>query len=166
MLKVVSDSKNLAAAGNYAAEDVMSEDATAGTPFVFDVGLECGYVVKAQVLLDVTALTPRLTLYLFNDIPSGEKTDNESNDNPIHADINIYEGKIDFPAMEDLGGDSESLSTSSTYGNLPITFEASNQTKKLYGILVTRDTITGEVAAMECIIKLTIQHGERSQDGI
>ena len=160
MLRAVEDRKNLAAAGNYAAEDVLSESASVGTPWLFEDLPRDGYIVKAQVLIETTALTPRLTLYLYNDIPSCNKVDNVGNDGPKHADITKYLGKIDFPAMEDLGGDSESISTSSTYGNLPITFELPDRVRRLYGILVTRDAITGEAAGMECIVKLTVEYDQ------
>lgn len=82
--------------------------------------------------------------------------DNVANIALDHVNLSNYVGKIDFVAMEDIEtGDSETIATPSTYGNLPLTFTcASND---LYGILVTRDAITGESAGDDMTIKLTIE---------
>ncbi len=83
----------------------------------------------------------------------------------LHADLANYIGKIDFPAMEDLGtGDSETLATPSTYGKLPLAFNCASGANDLYGILVTRDAITGEVATMDMTINLTIEQTYLGED--
>ena len=110
-LKTVSVTKALAAAGNYDAEDVLSQSATVGTVWTFSAIATSngrgGYITRARVICETTALTPRLTLYLFNTTPTSAVNDNVANTAVLNADIAKYEGKIDFPAMEDLGGDSE-----------------------------------------------------------
>lgn len=155
----VSVTKALVAAGNYDAEDVLSESASAGTVWTFpaiareDGGK--GLIVKAQAIWETTALTPRLTLYLFKAAPTSNLNDNVANTALLHADLANYVGKIDFMALEDLGGDSEAEVTPSTVGNLPLAFECASGADDLLGILVTRDAITGEAAGEDMTIVLT-----------
>jgi len=159
--KQVSVTKALAAADDYAAEDVMCENATTGVAWTFAAIARAngasGYITKAHALWETTALTPRLTLYLFNAAPTTELDDNKANAAPAFADLAQYVGKIDFPAMEDLGGMSESVATPSTTGNLPLAFTCATAADDLIGILVTRDAITGEVATKSMTIRLTIE---------
>lgn len=146
--KKVSVTQALAAAAGYTAEDVMCEDATTGVAWTFaeiaryNGGV--GYITKAHALWETTGMTCRLTLYLFNAAPTTELDDNKANAAPAYADLSQYVGRIDFPAMEDLGGMSEAIATPSTTGNLPLAFECSSTADDLIGILVTRDAITGE----------------------
>jgi hypothetical protein len=157
MQKTIEVTKAVAAVGNYAAEDVLSESATTGTAWIFYGCGGSGYIVNAQVLCETTAQTPRLTLYLFSALPTTNLYDNVANTAPSHTDIANYLGKIDFPAMEDLGGDSEAVATPSTYGNLPLAFKTTGQAEALYGILVTRDAITGESAGDDYIVRLMVE---------
>jgi hypothetical protein len=160
-IKTVSVTKALAAAGNYDAEDVMCEHATTGVAWTFAALARAnggtGRIIKAHALWETTALTPRLTLFLFNAAPTTELDDNKANAAPAFADLSQYVGKIDFPAMEDLGGMSEAIATPSTYGNLPLDFECAAAADDLIGILVTRDAITGEVAEASLTIRLTVE---------
>lgn len=134
--------RQIAAAGAYAAEDILSNSATdgQGTPWVFDGVGGSGKIFSAQAFIQTTALTPRLTLYLFSRIPTSELDDNAVNVAPAMASLSFYIGKIDYLVMEDLGGVSEVLVTPNTYGNLPVPYWGCNG--KLYGILVTRDAVT------------------------
>jgi hypothetical protein len=144
----VSVTKALEAAAQYSAEDVLSENDTnaAGTCWTFSniaSGVSrSGFIVRAQVISETTNVTPRLTLFLFNSLPTCELDDNAASNCMLHADLGNYVGRIDFPAMEDLGGDSMALCTPSTPGNLPLAFTASSTTRNLYGVLVTRDVFT------------------------
>jgi len=161
-LVTVSVTKALAAASAYVAEDVLSESASAGTVWTFStiakVNGGTGYIVKAQAISETTALTPRLTLFLFNATPTGAVVnDNVANTSLLHANLSQYVGKIDFPAMEDLGtGDSESVASPSTYGNLPLAFQCATAADDLIGILVTRDAFT-QVATKDMTIRLTTE---------
>jgi hypothetical protein len=145
-LRGVSVTKSLAAAEAYAAEDVMSESVSAGTGWTFSQvvpsGSTSGYIVKAQILCQTTNITPRLTLYLFTPAPSTTKNDNVANKAVADIDAGNYVGRIDFPAMTDLGGDSETVVTPSTSGNLPLAFSCANGDNSLSGILVTQDAVT------------------------
>ncbi len=161
-LREVLVTKACAAAGNYTAEDVISESATVGTAWTFaDIADKggYGYIAKARVACETTALTPRLTLFLFKENPSSAAlNDNVANTAVLNADADIYIGKIDFPALEDLGtGISEAIASPSTTGNLPLALKCKEGSNTLYGILVTRDAITGEVAGDDYHIELTAE---------
>ena len=154
--------RTVAAAADYLAEDVISNLATAGgTPWKFTNVCRApkfsGTITKAIVLCSVTALTPRLTLYLFNRPPTSELDDNDANTAVINRDRDAYQGRIDLPAMEDLGGNSEAIATPNTSGNVPLEIAVHPDLNELDGILVTRDAITAEVAGMIVAIKLFIR---------
>lgn len=161
--KTVSVTKVLAAATAYHAEDVLSENATngQGTAWTFSAiareNGSSGYIVKAQVISEASAVTPRLTLFLFTSMPTCELDDHAANTALLHADLDKYIGKIDFPAMEDLGtGDSEAVASPSTYGNLPLAFTCDTDADDLYGVLVTRDAFT-QGAGNDMVIRLSLE---------
>lgn len=160
-VKRVAVTKALAAAGNYAAEDVLSESAAAGTAWTFAAIAAGngwpGRIIKAQAICETTALTPRLTLFLFKAAPTSNLNDNVANTALLHADLANYVGRIDFPTMADIGGDSEAIVTPSTAGNLPLDFECADDADDLYGVLVTKDAITGETATDDMTIILTAE---------
>lgn len=158
--------KSLAAAGDYAANDVMSETASAGlgTPFVFEGVVRekggIGTITKAIATLETTALTPQIRLFLFRERPTSEMDDNAANTAVILADREMDLGYISFLSMADLGtGVSEALATPSTDGNLPLEFNCLPGDDRIFGIAVTQDAITGETALMELQIKLFIRQG-------
>ena len=157
----VSVTKALVAAGDYAAEDVLSESATAGTVWTFSAIARSngmgGYITKLHAICKTTGLTPRLTLFLFKAAPTSNLNDNVANTALLHADLANYIGKVDLPSMEDLGGDSEAVATPSTVGNLPLAFTCAAGADDLFGILVTRDAITGEVAGDDMVIRLSVE---------
>ena len=159
-LKTAAVTKALAAAEAYAAEDVLSESATAGSAWVFTGIARAdgggGYITKAQAICERTAVTPRLSLYLFRSAPTSELKDNAANTALKHEDLANYVGRIDFPAMEDLGGDSEATATPSTSGKLPLAFQCAEDADDLYGVLVTRDALT-VTAEDEMTIILTVE---------
>ena len=162
--KVVSISvtKALAAAGNYAANDVLSESASSGTAWNFAnvVGKNgaSGKIVRATAVLETTALTPAITLFLFHTVPTSVLNDNVENTAILHADVGNYVGRIDFPAMIDLGtGDSESIATEADGSNIKLPFKCASGDSDLYGVAVTRDAITGEVATDDLVIDLLIE---------
>ena len=142
----VSVTKALTAAAAYAAEDVLSESATVGTVWTFAAVVPAnggkGYIVKAQVISETNAITPLLTLFLFNATPTSVINDNLQNTALLHADLANYVGKIEFPALAELNGDSEAIVTPSTAGELPLRFECASGANDLIGILVTADAFT------------------------
>jgi len=149
---------DLAAASDYVANAVLSNSSGIAWTFEGVVGNngDTGYITQATAHCSTTALTPRLTLFLFNAVPTCTLTDRGTNTAVLSADRFAYQGKIDFPALEDLGtGISETVATISTTGNLPLAFQCVST--KLYGVVVTRDAISGETAGMYLRIKLAVE---------
>lgn len=161
-LKTVSVTKALAAAGDYAVGDVLSESASAGTVWTFSAiaasNYRGGYITKAIALCQTTGLTPRITLFLFHTTPTCTLNDNAANTAVLWADKANFVGSIDFPAMEDLGtGVSQSIATPSSSVSIPLEFETATNADDLIGVAVTRDAITGESATMNLTIALTAE---------
>jgi len=122
-------------------DEVISEATSGGTDWDFDFG-GTGYITKG-VITHNAAITPRLSLLLFTNPPIGEMDDAAANTSPISADVPYYLGRIDFPAMMYNGsGDASAIATPSTYGNLPLAFDA----PVIYGILVQQDATSTFVA--------------------
>lgn len=145
-IKIVSVTKVCEAEGQYHAEDVISETDTAseGTAWTFSAIARqnggSGYITEARVVSQTTALTPRLTLFLFNATPTSELDDHEPNTAVIWADRTSFQGQIDFPALSDLGtGSSAAVASASTFGNLPLPFACASGCDDLFGVLVTKD---------------------------
>lgn len=157
----VEATKALAAAGDYAAEDVLSESATVGVPYVFQhIARKSGgafKITKAIALLTTTALAPRVTLFLFTYRPTSALNDNVANTAVLTGDRAHYLGRIEFPAMSDLGGNSEAIATLDTGSNLPLEGRCGPTDDSVYGIAVTEDAITGEAAGMQLMFKLFVR---------
>ncbi len=158
----VSVTKALAAAGAYAAEDVLSESATIGTAWEFARIVPAfnasARIVKALVISETPTIIPALTLYLFTAAPTSAVNDNIANTALIHADLANFIGRLDFPILQDLGGDSEAILTPAVAGNLPLAFQVTGVTTSIFGILVTRDAFT-QVATRDMTVKLTAELG-------
>ncbi len=156
----VSVKRTLAAAEDYDAEDVVSDSTSAGTAITFD-GIAtklggAGYITNASILCSTTGITWRLRLYLFRVTPtSGEPDDNKANTSVHTTDRPNYVGYIDFGAMSDLGGNSETQVSPSTVGELVRGFNCASADDALYGILVTLDAETEEAAGMTIVVSLT-----------
>lgn len=162
--KIISTTKALAAAGNYDANDVLSESASAGTAWTFSGAAlrngGFGVITKVVALLETTALTPGITLYLFKATPTSALNDNVANTAVLHADAANYLGRIDIPALSNTGaGDSEATVPTPTSGEFHFEYECAADDTDLYGIAVTRDAITGETATDDLIIKLFVRQG-------
>ena len=158
-----TDSKTLVADGNYLANDVLSESKTAGLVWTFTnvaraVGAG-GYIVRAHIMFSknggITAITPTTTLFLFSALPTSMLNDNEPNTAVLDADKASYIGKIDFPALSNIGGSPEAVCTPSTPGNLPIAFLCGAALTSIYGILVITTAETAETAAT--IVTITLE---------
>ena len=151
-----SASKTIAAAGDYAAADILSESATngAGTSWEFAnmaprEGTP-GVICMATVKCSEDSIANRFRLHLFNAAPS---TATEMDDNAAKTmdndDRSKYLGYIDFPAMADLGEFSFSQSVGVNYGYL-----CGGGGRSLYGVLETLDAETNETAGMSVEIDL------------
>jgi len=161
--KVSLTTKALEAAVAYTAGDVLSESDTntVGTDWDFTAvanrNAGSGIIKKAMVISETTAITPRLTLFLFNAAPTCELDDNAANTALLHADLSKFVGSIDFPAMEDVGtGDSQSIATPSTVGNLPLAYTCATGADDLFGVLVTRTAFT-QTATHDMTVVLEVE---------
>ena len=145
----------------YTAEDVFSEDASSGTAWTFDAVVPDagagGQIVKAMVACDDTNIVPVMTMYLTNVTPLGNLNDNGANTNPVYAtEVDNYQGRLDWPAMEDLGGMSEAV-LSSADTKLPLHFTTASGDDALYGVLVVRDAAHTPTIAAKMTVTLTIE---------
>lgn len=158
LVKTVSVIKSLVG-GAAAALDVLSESTSAGTAWTFsNMAREnggSGYITKVHAICETTALTARLVVFIFTATPTCELDDNKANTALLHADLANYVGKIDLPAMEDIGtGDSEAVATPSTTGNLPMAFTCASDSRNLLAVVATRDAIT-PTATDDLVIRLS-----------
>lgn len=153
--ETIFQTKVCASAGAQGAEDVVSESATIGEDWDFIFG-GIGKITKA-IITSVTALTPRMVLYLFTRPPTSNLQDNAPNTAPIAADIPFFIGSIEFPAMIDYGtGASYAIATLSTYGNLSLPFE----TARIYGVLVTKDIVTFGQTLITVLLSADVEDNE------
>ena len=145
----------------YSDEDVFSESAGSGTAWTFDAvvpdGGAGGQIVKAMVACDDTNIVPVMTMYLTNVTPTGVLNDNVGNTNPVYAtESDNYQGRLDWPAMQDLGGMSESVLTSADT-KLPVHFTTAAGDDALYGVLVVRSAAHTPTSAAKIRVTLTIE---------
>ena len=145
----------------YSDEDVFSESAGSGTAWTFDAvvpdGGAGGQIVKAMVACDDTNIVPVRTMYLTNVTPTGVLNDNVGNTNPVYAtESDNYQGRLDWPAMQDLGGMSESVLTSADT-KLPLHFTTAAGDDALYGVLVVRSAAHTPTSAAKIRVTLTIE---------
>jgi len=136
----VRQQRDVAAASAYDAEDVISNSASngEGTDLDFDFG-GTGYITKAVVVSETTALTARIALDLYSRPPTCELDDHAANTGPIEADLPYYLGRIVMPGLQDLGtGTSVAIATPSTTGNLPLAFD----TPIVYVVAIALDAFT------------------------
>ena len=145
----------------YTDEDTISEAASGGTAWVFDAVVPeagaGGRIVKAMIACDDTNIVPVMTMYLTNVTPQGNLNDNVANTNPVYAtEVDNYQGRIDWAAMQDLGGMSESvLGAADT--KLPLHFVTAAGDDALYGVLVVRSAAHTPTSAAKFTVTLTIE---------
>lgn len=145
----------IAAAGNYAAGDVLSNSATAsaGVHWVFD-GIAptggSGYITKVVVTCSAEGLLCRFRLHLFNAVPSGSELDDNEALSIVVADRAKWIGYVDLPAMADLG-----TMTGAQSIDVRLKFDCASDDDALYGILQTLDAETNEAASMTVGILLS-----------
>jgi hypothetical protein len=145
----------------YTNEDVIAESTSAGTTWTFSAVVPNegggGRIVKALVLCDDTGIAPVLTMYLTNVTPLGETDDNKANTNPVYAtEGDNYIGRLDFAAMEDLGGASEAVLVAADL-KMPLPFVCASGDSALYGILVIRSAAHTPTSGAKFRVTLTTE---------
>lgn len=157
--KTVRMTGTIPAAGNYAANDVVSDSTSAGTAWDFAVAPRkgfAGYITYAQLLCSATSVASRFRLYLFKNTPTSNLNDNVANTAIAAADIDESVGYIDFPTTSSKGGYAESQVTIGD-PTCPMKFNCDQDDDTLYGILVVLDAETNESASMTVQITLTAE---------
>lgn len=148
----------IAAAGDYADNDIMSDSASAGVAWVFadmaGVNGGSGEIVGAALTCSVAALASTFRLWLFNANPSASSL----NDNAafsLHAsDQDKLVQTVDFATTASLGGVAGSITAA-----LSKPFTCAVADNDLYGILQATDAITNETAGMIVTVKLMVKRG-------
>jgi hypothetical protein len=149
-------SRAVAAAGDYAAADIVSDSASNGVGTTWDfaqIGMgdgKVGTIYKADVTCSEDSVVWRLRLHLFS---AAVSTATELDDNAAKTldndDRANYLGFIDFPAMADLGEFSAAQADQLQFG-----YWCGNGGHTLYGVLETLDAETNETASMTVSITL------------
>jgi len=165
-INVVVTTKALAAAGNYAADDVLSENASTGTVWtwaeVVNVNGGAGEIIGAIASSKTNAVRYRPKVFLYNATPAAttELNDNATNNAPVNSDVSAgtFVGTISFPSLSENGGNTISAATpnSSTSG-LPLVFKAATNADDLIGVVITQDAETNETATDDLTITFIVR---------
>lgn len=147
-----------AAAGNYAAGDVVSNSATdtEGDPLTFSNivrgdGREF-LIVGARAICSEDSVVWRLRLHFFDAVPAA--ADVEMDDNAAFAITTStnYLGYIDLPAMEDEGGVAVAQNN-----DLRAPFKCASGDQDIYMVVETLDAETNETASMTLRFDLYVE---------
>lgn len=150
-------SRAVAAAGDYAAADIVSDSASNGVGTTWDFSDMAvngdgkpATIFKADIACSEDSVVWRLRLHLFS---AAVSTATELDDNAAKTldndDRANYLGYIDFPAAVDLGEFSFSQATGLDFG-----YYCGNGSNTLHGVLETLDAETNETAGMTIAITL------------
>ncbi len=160
----VTAEKTIAAAGDYAANDVVSESAAAGTCWTFSGMARAngmgGTIRRAKIMFSKAAgmglsLAARCRLKLYNAVPTCNLNDNVANTGVLHADKDKYIGYLDWPALSVVNdGGSPEASLVPGQSNLPLDYKCAAGDTALYGVLTFLDAEANETASMVCTIDL------------
>jgi hypothetical protein len=161
----VTQNKTIAAAGDYAANDVISEHATTGTAFTFSgmaraIG-QSGTIRRAKIVFSKasgmgTSLAARTRLRLYTATPTCNLNDNVANTGVLNADKANYVGYLDFPMLSSDGGSPEAFVVCGQ-SSLPLDFVCATNDTALYGVLTFLDAEANETASMICTIDLLVE---------
>lgn len=166
VIQVVRSKVIDASEGAYEALDVVNDDicTTTASPWAFSNVVRenggLGTIIGAGVFNETEGVTPRLSLRLYNAIPSSQKTDNLPS-TEARADRLLKVAQLDFMALESLctTTDASTVEISpSTVGGLPKTFKCASGSRNLEGILFTRDAFTQTATDELTIVLLIVQH--------
>lgn len=134
----------IAAAGDYAAGDVLNNSASAGVAWQFpDIARNQagGIATKVLVTCSVAAMVPRLRLHVFNEAPTVVQNDNAAF--LFDADDRAkYLGYIDLPALQTSG------SSEVSWAEADLQWSFGTVTQKLWFVMQTLDAFTNESAGM------------------
>jgi hypothetical protein len=144
----------LAAAGDYAALDVLNQSTSAGLSWsIASAARATGYggeIRQVRLTASVAALVPRLQLFMFNAVPTILQNDNVAF--LLDADDRVaFLGTIDLPALKTTG------SSEISYAQVDPAFAFQCAADaNLYFVVVTLDAFTNESASMTFDFHFTI----------
>lgn len=143
----------IAAAGDYAAGDVLNNSAVTGLPWIFPGAARIagagGVAQKILITASVAALVPRFRWHFFNALPTVLQADNAAF--LLDADDRAkYLGYVDMPAMQTSGSSEVSWSEA----DISWIFQTAAATS-LWAVLQTLDAFTNESAGMTIDAYLT-----------
>jgi len=137
--------------GAYAAGDVVGADdccTTLAVPWEFEVAKAnggSGWIVGALLFNKTENQAVQYDLLLSKATPTGELRDNAANTNPLKADEPYQIGTLIFPISTARGATVATTSEITPYtssGGVPRAFKCAPDTRKIYGVLVTRTVYT------------------------
>lgn len=147
----------IAAAGNYAALDVFSNDATAdaGDPFVFAGAARVdgggGWITRLILTCSATGLLARTRIWFFNAAPTTTEMDDNAAFNITVADRSKVIGYLDLPALADVGDIAYAQNITDR-----LQFDLPSGTS-LYAIGQFIDAETNEAAAMTMTLEISVE---------
>jgi hypothetical protein len=137
------------AAGDYAANDVLSQAVSNGTGlhWVFTNAARVtggsGWITKLRATCSVDALVPRLRVWFFDADPSTSEKDDNAAFSLTAADRALCLGYMDLPALADAGAVSFTQNTTDRFR-----FVCADGSRNLLAIVQTLDAVTNESAGM------------------
>lgn len=132
----------------HSAGDVLSESDTdgAGTCWRFRDAARIkggsGWIVQAEANTEVESQTHRIALQVYTKTPTCELDDNAAAASPNTTDSPYFVDEIALPALHSRGDNSYTVSTPSTYGNLPLKFVCEYDDRDLYVVAIALDATT------------------------
>lgn len=150
----------LAAAGDYAALDVLSQNATNGAgvawviPGAARVNGGMGRITGGIITTSVDAFAAKFRMYVFDANPSASELDDNSPLSIAAADRAKLIGTLQWATD---GTDVGAISLNELTNTLPLPFKCAAADTALYGILVTVDAETNESASMTVDVWLLIE---------
>ena len=105
-----------------------------------------GRIIGASIIDETENVSPRIQVQLYTAEPTCANEDEATNTGPIKADRSTWIGNIDFPALNAVSASIASYAqvSTSTVGNLPLTFKCGAASTTLYSIWVAVDAFTHE----------------------
>lgn len=132
----------------HSAGDIMSnsDTDTAGLPWIFRdaarIAGGSGRIIQATANTQVESQTHRIALQVYTKYPTCELDDNAAAASPNPTDSPYFVDEIAIPALSSRGDNSYAVATTSTAGNLPLTFVCEAGSKDLYIVAIAIDATT------------------------
>ena len=150
--------KNLAAAGNYAANDVLSDNATDGQATAWEF-VDCArspgasfWITGIYANCSEDSILARIRIHWFTAVPAGAELDDNAAFALVEANRQYYRNYTDLVAFADRGG--FSMTGDDTVRKM-ITPAANS--RSIWAIVEILDAETNETANMEMRIRLEIE---------